>query len=172
MGVVYSHYYTYLVRTEYNPVSASTSSSPGPGYRSLGPLTAGLAATAAAAAAAVPLRPGTPSSDTEEATGTAAAAAGGGTVVEVRRRFSDFEALHSLLKAHYPGYFIPPVPDKSFFESRFAGDSFLKVRKVDLQVRCAAFHSPASIVLTMSGMQQYVTPLLAAGMGLREKAAV
>jgi hypothetical protein len=131
MGMVYSHYYTYLVRTEHNPIAASANNSPGPGHRStsLGPLTAGLAAAAAAATA---LQPGTPPSDTAE--GPRTPAAGGGTVVEVRRRFSDFEGLHSLLKAHYPGYFIPPVPDKAFFDSRFAGDSFLKVRKVDLQV--------------------------------------
>lgn len=56
--------------------------------------------------------------------------------VEVRRRFSDFDALHNLLKMHYRGYFIPPLPEKGFFDSRFAGDSFLKVRRVDLQVSC------------------------------------
>jgi sorting nexin-1/2 len=56
--------------------------------------------------------------------------------VTVRRRFSDFDQLHHMLRQHHQGYFIPPLPSKSFFESKVAHtDSFLRVRRVDLQVR-------------------------------------
>eukprot|EP00878_Enallax_costatus_P021710 GHUV01023001.1.p1 GENE.GHUV01023001.1~~GHUV01023001.1.p1 ORF type:complete len:224 (+),score=57.71 GHUV01023001.1:303-974(+) len=36
----------------------------------------------------------------------------GAHVFEVRRRFADFEMLHRLLRSHYRGYFLPPLPDK------------------------------------------------------------
>jgi hypothetical protein len=58
--------------------------------------------------------------------------------VTVKRRFSDFDQLHHMLRQHHQGYFVPPLPSKSFFESKVAHtDSFLRVRRVDLQVRRA-----------------------------------
>jgi hypothetical protein len=53
---------------------------------------------------------------------------------EVRRRFSDFEALHKLLKSHYRGYIIPPLPEKAFLEARLGSEEFLRLRRADLQV--------------------------------------
>lgn len=32
---------------------------------------------------------------------------------EVKRRFSDFDALHRLMSANYRGYVIPPLPGKA-----------------------------------------------------------
>jgi hypothetical protein len=58
-------------------------------------------------------------------------------VWEVRRRFGDFEELHRLLRRQFRGYFLPPLPDRAGLldAARLAGgDSFMKVRKVDLQV--------------------------------------
>ena len=66
------------------------------------------------------------------------AAAPGRYVAEVRRRFSDFEALHKLLHAHWRGLFLPPLPDKALLGGaaawRGGKSSFLAVRQVDLQV--------------------------------------
>ncbi|MEW5309807.1 MAG: hypothetical protein WDW38_001665 [Sanguina aurantia] len=53
--------------------------------------------------------------------------------MEVRRRFSEFEALHKMLKHSYRGYFIPPLPDKSYIDSKLAQDDFLRLRRADLQ---------------------------------------
>jgi uncharacterized membrane protein YgcG len=67
--------------------------------------------------------------------------------VEVRRRFADFEVLHRLLKAHFSGFFFPPLPQKAFFESRFfegANSSAVKVRRVDLQVGGAGLRDCAA----------------------------
>lgn len=41
-----------------------------------------------------------------------AASKAGVHVFEVRRRFADFEMLHRLMRSHYRGYFLPPLPDK------------------------------------------------------------
>jgi sorting nexin-1/2 len=38
----------------------------------------------------------------------------------VRRRFSDFAALRSLLTLHHRGYVVPPLPDKSFLDAKVA----------------------------------------------------
>lgn len=58
-----------------------------------------------------------------------------GNSITVRRRFSDFDQLHHMLKAHHHGYFVPPLPEKSFLESKIAmREGFLRVRRVDLQV--------------------------------------
>jgi hypothetical protein len=67
--------------------------------------------------------------------------------VKVKRRFSDFDQLHHMLRQHHQGYFVPPLPSKSFFESKVAHtDGFLRVRRVDLQVGgaclCWAFAGP------------------------------
>lgn len=64
------------------------------------------------------------------------------TGTEVRRRFSEFDALYKLLKSSYRGYFTPALPEKSFVESKFASESFLKLRTVDLQafLRAVAAH--------------------------------
>ncbi|KAG2440841.1 hypothetical protein HXX76_003696 [Chlamydomonas incerta] len=52
---------------------------------------------------------------------------------EVRRRFSEFDALHKLVKAHYRGYIIPPLPEKSFIDAKLAHEDFLRLRRADLQ---------------------------------------
>ncbi|GLC72447.1 hypothetical protein PLESTF_001248700 [Pleodorina starrii] len=52
---------------------------------------------------------------------------------EVRRRFSEFDALHKLMKLQYRGYIIPPLPEKSFIEAKLAHDDFLRLRRADLQ---------------------------------------
>lgn len=53
--------------------------------------------------------------------------------VEVRRRFSDFDALHKILKHEYEGFFLPPLPEKSYIDGRIARESFLRLRRADLQ---------------------------------------
>ena len=36
--------------------------------------------------------------------------------MEVRRRFSEFDTLQKLLKRTHRGFFVPPLPEKSFIE--------------------------------------------------------
>lgn len=57
------------------------------------------------------------------------------------------QSLHKLVKAQYRGYIIPPLPEKSFIESKLAHEDFLRLRRADLQAgagqrwkrgRCAA----------------------------------
>jgi hypothetical protein len=125
----FTSYITYLLRTE---TSLSV----------FGSAPAAVHAAAASTADAA---------EDDAAAGEAAAAQSGGSssaarrvregvqVWEVRRRFADFEELHRLLRRQFRGYFLPPLPDKSGLldAARLTGgDSFLKVRKVDLQVRC------------------------------------
>jgi hypothetical protein len=76
-------------------------------------------------------------------------------VVEVRRRFSDFEALHRQLKAHFGGFFFPPLPQKAWFESRLWGteSSADKVRRVDLQVRGRGGPAPGGRAGAATGRQ-------------------
>jgi hypothetical protein len=50
---------------------------------------------------------------------------------EVRRRYSDFEWLRSILADHFPAFLIPPIPLKNFSD-RF-NDEFLDKRKRYLQ---------------------------------------
>jgi hypothetical protein len=154
MGVVYSHYYTYMVHTDFSPQQPTPAPPTAGASKALGSAAAGHsdspAATPTAAgeprgAAATLASSNGNGVDSPMSTASAGALstssqppAAGPHSVEVRRRFSDFEALHRLLKAQYPGYFVPPLPDKSFFDSRFARDNFIKVRQVDLQVGAAA----------------------------------
>jgi hypothetical protein len=152
MGVVYSHYYTYMVHTDFSAQQPAAAPPAAGVSRPLGSAAAGTSDSPAAtptaageprgAAAALAASSNGNGVDSPMSTGSVGALstssqpplAGGPHSVEVRRRFSDFEALHRLLKAVFPGYFVPPLPDKSFFDSRFARDSFIKVRQVDLQV--------------------------------------
>lgn len=53
--------------------------------------------------------------------------------LEVKRRFSDFDALHKHLKQEYRGYFVPPLPEKSFIQGKMAQDDFIRLRRADLQ---------------------------------------
>uniref|UniRef100_A0A7S0RGS5 PX domain-containing protein n=1 Tax=Chlamydomonas leiostraca TaxID=1034604 RepID=A0A7S0RGS5_9CHLO len=53
--------------------------------------------------------------------------------MEVRRRFSDFDALHKVLKQEYRGYFVPPLPEKAFIAGKMAHDDFIRLRRADLQ---------------------------------------
>lgn len=55
--------------------------------------------------------------------------------MQVRRRFSDFDALHKVLRQIYRGYIIPPLPEKSFIQSKMAHDDFIRLRRADLQAR-------------------------------------
>ncbi|KAG2497818.1 hypothetical protein HYH03_004088 [Edaphochlamys debaryana] len=61
---------------------------------------------------------------------------------EVRRRFSEFDALHKLIKAAYRGYIIPPLPEKSFLDAKLGHEDFLRLRRADLQafLRSIAHH--------------------------------
>ncbi|GIL92817.1 hypothetical protein Vretimale_19222 [Volvox reticuliferus] len=61
---------------------------------------------------------------------------------EVRRRFSEFDALHKIMKLQYRGYIIPPLPEKSFIEAKLAHEDFLRLRRADLQafIRGIASH--------------------------------
>lgn len=61
---------------------------------------------------------------------------------QVRRRFSDFDTLHHMLRHNYRGYFIPPLPEKSFVDSKLAREGFVRLRRVDLQayMRAVAGH--------------------------------
>jgi hypothetical protein len=53
----------------------------------------------------------------------------------VKRRFSDFAALYSLLRARFTGYFIPRLPDKDLVQGKLMpGKSFLSKRCQDLEV--------------------------------------
>ncbi|EFJ43031.1 hypothetical protein VOLCADRAFT_96778 [Volvox carteri f. nagariensis] len=56
---------------------------------------------------------------------------------EVRRRFSEFDALHKVVKLQYRGYIIPPLPEKSFIEAKLAHEDFLRLRRADLQASIA-----------------------------------
>mmetsp|Transcript_38886 Transcript_38886/g.86490 ORF Transcript_38886/g.86490 Transcript_38886/m.86490 type:complete len:651 (-) Transcript_38886:1015-2967(-) len=64
------------------------------------------------------------------------------TGMECRRRFSEFDTLHKLLHTEYRGYFIPPLPQKSFIEGKIASEDFLRLRRADLQafLRAVAAH--------------------------------
>ncbi|KAL6758155.1 hypothetical protein V8C86DRAFT_3025658 [Haematococcus lacustris] len=53
--------------------------------------------------------------------------------MEVRRRFSDFDALHKFLRAEFRGLIIPPLPEKSFLQGKMAQDEFIRLRRADLQ---------------------------------------
>mmetsp|Transcript_7588 Transcript_7588/g.14903 ORF Transcript_7588/g.14903 Transcript_7588/m.14903 type:complete len:624 (-) Transcript_7588:607-2478(-) len=53
--------------------------------------------------------------------------------LQVKRRFSDFESLRKVLRWQFRGLIIPPLPEKSFLESKFGNDEFLKSRQADLQ---------------------------------------
>eukprot|EP00879_Flechtneria_rotunda_P015770 GHRR01016492.1.p1 GENE.GHRR01016492.1~~GHRR01016492.1.p1 ORF type:complete len:382 (+),score=119.76 GHRR01016492.1:189-1334(+) len=107
IGITFTSYVTYLVRTECSP---------------------GVFLNAASA-----------TSSTAPAQSSRAST----QVFEVRRRFSDFDVFHRLLKSHYRGYFIPPLPDKAFLESKLVGGNFLQVRKVDLQAyTCSVANHP------------------------------
>lgn len=55
------------------------------------------------------------------------------TNMEVRRRFSEFDALHKLLHAEYKGCIIPPLPAKTFILIENHSDEFLRLRRADLQ---------------------------------------
>jgi hypothetical protein len=120
----FGSYITYLLRTETSLSIFGTAPTTTP--------TAAAAADAPAedmsAAKAAGVQPGS---------GAARRVREGLQVWEVRRRFGDFEELHRLLRRQFRGYFLPPLPDRAGLldAARLAGgDSFLKVRKVDLQV--------------------------------------
>lgn len=44
------------------------------------------------------------------------------------------QTLHKVLKAQYRGYIIPPLPEKSFIESKLGQEDFVRLRRADLQV--------------------------------------
>lgn len=56
--------------------------------------------------------------------------------VEVKRRFSEFDALHKLLAANYRGYIIPPLPDKAYLEAKFNFNGFIQTRQVGTLFPC------------------------------------
>lgn len=52
------------------------------------------------------------------------------SVINVRRRYSDFEWLRNVLVKHYPGYFVPPLPPKKAIGN--LNEDFLDERQGDL----------------------------------------
>jgi hypothetical protein len=115
----FGSYITYLLRTETSLSIFGT-------------------APAAAAADTAEEPPAAEAAAAQPGSGAARRVREGVQVWEVRRRFGDFEELHRLLRRQFRGYFLPPLPDRAGLldaERLAGGDSFLKVRKVDLQVR-------------------------------------
>lgn len=49
------------------------------------------------------------------------------------------QALHKILKQEYEGFFLPPLPDKNFIDGHIARESFLRLRRADLQVCICIF---------------------------------
>lgn len=53
----------------------------------------------------------------------------------VKRRFSEFTALHDALRHKYAGYFVPPCPSKDLLQGKLvAGKAFLTKRAQDLEI--------------------------------------
>ncbi|WIA09189.1 hypothetical protein OEZ85_008600 [Tetradesmus obliquus] len=135
----FSSYVTYLLRTETSLSVFGTA--PAPSHAAASTADAAESNAAGDTAAAQPGSSGSSSSS------AARRLREGVQVWEVRRRFADFEELHRLLRRQFRGYFLPPLPDRAGLldAARLAGgDSFMKVRKVDLQAyMCTIANHPA-----------------------------
>ncbi|KAG1676261.1 hypothetical protein FOA52_006479 [Chlamydomonas sp. UWO 241] len=64
--------------------------------------------------------------------------------MEVRRRYTDFDALHKQLHVEFRGIFVPPLPPKSLIENN--SEEFLRLRRADLQAYLRALVAHPELV--------------------------
>lgn len=64
------------------------------------------------------------------------------------------QGLRKLLRTLCRGYFVPPVPEKSFIDARLGQEDFLRLRRADLQASTSAARRAPMYWLRRSGAQK------------------